>query len=70
MIGIREVIVIPASPPFLRILAFFALGGEEEIDGGRRFREGDVIAGEDTDGLVVRRFGKDERNIPEEGFFE
>ena len=78
MIGIREVIVIPAAPPFLRVLVFFALGGEEAVDGGERFREGDVIAGEDTDGLVLvlvienrrRRFGKDEGNIPEEGFFK
>ena len=53
MIGIREVIVIPVSPPFLRVLVFFALGGEEEVDGGGRFREGDVIAREDTDGLVI-----------------
>jgi len=73
---IREVIVIPAAPPFLRVLVFFALGGEEAVDGSGRFREGDVIDGEDTDGLIIdlaienrrRRFGKDEGNIPEEGF--
>ena len=45
-----EVIDIPATPPFLRVLDLLALGGEETCDGGGRLRREDVIAGEDTDG--------------------
>ena len=44
---------IPAVPPFLRVLDLLALGGEETVDGGGRLRREDVIAGEDTNGLVT-----------------
>ena len=44
---------IPLVPPFLRVLDFLALGGEETVDGRVRLRGEDVIAGEDTNGLVI-----------------
>ena len=39
-----EVIDIPATPPFLRVLDLFPLGGEETVDGGGLLRGDDVIA--------------------------
>ena len=48
-----EVFDIPASSPFLRVLVILALGGEEPCDGVGRLRGEDVIAGEDTNGLVT-----------------
>ena len=48
-----EVCDILAIPPFFRVLDLLALGGEETVDGGGRLHGEDVIAGEDTDGLVI-----------------
>ena len=48
-----EVIDLPAALTFFRVLVLLALGGEKTIDGGGRLRGEDVIAGQDTDGLVT-----------------
>ena len=44
---------IHAAPPFLRVLVLLALGGEGTCDGVGRLRGEDVIAGEDTNGLIT-----------------
>ena len=44
---------IPAIPPFLRVFYLLALGGEGTCDGGGCLHGEDVIAGEETEGLVT-----------------